>query len=120
MDTLKYIATLKANKVTLAEQYPQGCCLVVSVDNLEHNSVAGHICEVPTGQAARLLTESTHRLATKEETAAFRKEHDAKRNETLNTQAALEASRRQIAALLQAQASVIQTAADVGQKGRKE
>lgn len=68
----KYYADIAAKRTELAGQFPQGDCLVISVNNQDKNSTAGNMAEVPVGMAARLLVEGTHRVATPEDHKAFK------------------------------------------------
>src|SRR4051794_32638017 len=93
-DFRQYYATIRAKQTELGPEFPEGCCLVMSVQSLERNSPGGNVCEVSLYDAARLLTDGTHRLATKEETVAFRERNDIMRSR--NTHAdLLSAARRQ-------------------------
>lgn len=57
---------------TLAPQFPDGFCMVMSIANRERNSTAGRAVEVTVKQAAKLIVEKTHRLATPDEIEVFR------------------------------------------------
>lgn len=100
MNNEKYFGILRERRIAVQQAHPEGCCLVVSVENLERNSTAGHICEVPNEQAAQLLTEGTHRLAAKEETAQFRKEHETARLRSTRPAHAMDSVRAQFEALV--------------------
>ena len=55
----------------MTKQYPSGFCLVASVFNPEKNSTPGCLTEVTVADAARLLTDGTHRVATADEVSAY-------------------------------------------------
>jgi hypothetical protein len=67
-----YFKTLRVQREALEAKFPEGCCLVISVDNLNKASTAGHVCEVTTTSAAQLLVDGTHRLVTEAEATKFR------------------------------------------------
>jgi hypothetical protein len=71
MDTQMYYATLRAQRETLAKAHPSGYLLVVSLDDPQRNVTPGAVCEVSVGDAARLLIDRTHRVATPDEVNAY-------------------------------------------------
>lgn len=79
MDTQTYYAKIRETREELAKQNPQGFCLVISVANLEKNSTAGTPCEVSLYDAARLMTDGTHRVANEKEADAYRNRQEAER-----------------------------------------
>jgi hypothetical protein len=79
MDTTLYYAALREQRETLAKQHPSGFCLVVSVFDPQKNSTAGSICEVSVQDAARLTFDGTHRVATDDETCAYRNRQGVER-----------------------------------------
>ena len=97
-NTAQYYANIRTKLVELTAQFPSGDCVVMSIDNLDRNSKAGNLCEVPLNFAARVIVESTHRLATKEEYAAFKESHERARGQIAKAQAL--AAQRQVAAVL--------------------
>lgn len=67
----------KARKVVakrneLKEQYPEGCCFLISVQNDSLNTVGGVVMQVPLENAAVHLVEGTHRFATEPEVKEWR------------------------------------------------
>jgi hypothetical protein len=91
MTSEEYYSDLRAKTVTLAARHPDGCLLVVSLDNRFKNSTAGNTCEVTTESAARLILDRTHREATAEEILAYQEAQEFKRAPSTE----LEAFRRQ-------------------------
>ena len=79
MTTQLYYQRIREKKADLANQFPKGFCLVVSVFNLGKNSTADTFCEVRVGDAARLITDETHRLASDDEAAAYYAAQDVQR-----------------------------------------
>lgn len=72
MNTISYYAARRDQREALSKAYPSGFVLVVSVENFEKNSKGGSICEVTADDAARLMLDQTHRVATDAEASAFR------------------------------------------------
>lgn len=76
---------VKAKLVQLAERFPTGDCVLVSVQSETYTTVGGMTMEMPIENAARHMVEGTHRLATDAEINTFRDQQVAAR-------AAIEAS----------------------------
>ena len=93
-----YFSALRTRRTALQLQYPEGCCLVMSVDNLDKNSKAGNVCEVLNNRAAQLIVDGTHRLPSDAEAEAYRKDQESARarNTPINS---LASARAQFAAL---------------------
>jgi hypothetical protein len=70
--------------------------LVVSIKTAGRPSAAGSICEVTLDNAARLIVEGTHRLASKEEIQAFQEEQEFRRAPSADP---LEAARKRFGLL---------------------
>lgn len=83
MDIKSFVARMQEKRKELEGQYPKGYCLVQTVFNPNTNTVGGVTCEVSVDQAARLITEGSHRLATKEEAEVFRKQQEDARADIL-------------------------------------
>jgi len=66
-----YFREIKKQKVLLDLQFGDSSCLVTSLA-LPGRGKEGTVCEVPNDIAARLLTECSHRLASDDETRAYR------------------------------------------------
>jgi hypothetical protein len=79
MTTQLYYQRIREKRADLANQFPKGFCLVVSVFSLEKNSTEGTFCEVLVPEAARLMTDGTHRLASEDEAAAYYAAQDVQR-----------------------------------------
>jgi hypothetical protein len=79
MNTETYYAALRQQRETLAPQHPSGFCLVMSLDNSQKNSTPGNLCEVTVADAARLLMDGTHRVATADEFNAYKKQQGVER-----------------------------------------
>lgn len=98
MDIQKYYQQVRLTREELTKQIPSGFCLVMSVANLEKNSTAGNLCEVTVADAARLLTDGTHRLATPEEVDGHRSAQDKERARI--SAEAVDNARKQFSAVL--------------------
>src|ERR1035438_9141900 len=96
MTSKEYYSDLRAKTAALAARHPDGCLLVVSLDNRFKNSTAGSTCEVTTESAARLILDLTHREATVEEIRLYREAQEFKRAPSTDP---LEAARRQFGLL---------------------
>lgn len=63
---------VRAKRTELDAQYPEGYCVLVSVQSDTYNTKGGVPMEMPNDNAARHLVEGTHKLATDAELDAFR------------------------------------------------
>lgn len=79
MDIPAFRAAIRAKRSELAADYPDGCLYVTSLNNRLYNTTAGKVCEVTVDNAARLLTQETHRIATESEIAAFKAAAESRR-----------------------------------------
>lgn len=70
-DIAKFYSDLRKLQASLEAEYPTGVVHVTSVENRQLNSLPGVTLSATAYNAARVITEGTHRLATKEEIAAF-------------------------------------------------
>lgn len=86
MKTEAYYAEIKKQTAALAEQFPQGFCLLTSVANRDKGTVAGSVTEVANENAARCLVEQTHRMATDDEVAAWQDHQDRNRQQAKSTE----------------------------------
>jgi hypothetical protein len=66
-----YFTEIKKQTALLDLQFPGGDCLVSSLPQ-HGKGTADRVCEVPNSIGAKLLIEATHRLASDEETRAYR------------------------------------------------
>jgi hypothetical protein len=73
------IAAIREKRLALQVKFPNGDCVVVSVANELKATTAGHFFEVPVSNAAQLLTDGTHRIASEDEAGDFYKAQDAAR-----------------------------------------
>jgi hypothetical protein len=96
MQTTDYFSAIRQQRAALTPQFPDGACLVISIRLAGRPSPAGSICEVNIDNAARLITEGTHRLASKEEIQSFREEQEFKRSPSADP---LEAARKRFGLL---------------------
>lgn len=96
MNTSTYFADIRVQRTKLESQFSEGACLVVSVSVLGRYTTPGNVCEVTLDNAARLLVEGTHKLASPEESHAFREEQAFKGAPNGDP---LEAARRQFGLL---------------------
>jgi hypothetical protein len=97
MNRTDYFSAIKQQLTALTSQFSDGACLVVSIAIPGRRGTAGNICEVTLDNAARLLVEGTHRLASTEESHAFREEQQLKGAPNGDP---LEAARRQFGLLI--------------------
>lgn len=79
MDFQAYYKNVREKREQLTRTFPSGCCVVLSVYNLAANSQPGGITECDLANAARIITDGTHRLATDKEAADFYSQRDAER-----------------------------------------
>jgi hypothetical protein len=75
----KYFSAIADKRRELDAAYPNGFLYIASVRNLDRNTTAGSVSEVSTILAARGIIDSTHRLLTAEEVAAFEIAEEARR-----------------------------------------
>jgi hypothetical protein len=71
MNVQQYYAVLRTTQADLRQKFPQGFCLVTSVDSLDANSTPGTVSEVSVPMAAHWIVKGSHRLATEQELQAF-------------------------------------------------
>ena len=77
MNANTYYSDIRAQRAALDSQFPGGACLVTSL-SLPGKGMLGNTCEVTTDNAARLIVEGSHRLASLEESHAFREQQEVK------------------------------------------
>jgi hypothetical protein len=76
MNIPQYRQDIREKIAELSPMFPDDCCLMMSLTNRDRNSTAGHVCETNVAQAAKLIVENTHRLASSEEISAFKSCND--------------------------------------------
>jgi hypothetical protein len=77
MDFRVYYTAIREKRAELGAQFSNGSCAVVSVNRANNGA-----CEVTLDNAARLLVEGTHRLATDSEIDAFHADQGLRRAAT--------------------------------------
>jgi len=93
----EYYGDLRAKRAELERKYPSGEVFVTSLFHRERNSTAGAVCSATLYNAARVITDGTHREATKEEIDLFlQHQQDQLRRNT----AAEQATRKQFIVVL--------------------
>ena len=70
----EYYASIRRVRAELAEKFPSGDCLIISVQPANNG-----LCETPVSDAARWIVECRFRLATQGEANKFRAQRDAAR-----------------------------------------
>jgi hypothetical protein len=71
MDLKEYYRDLHAIEAKLEDKHPNGVVHVTSVFHRERNSTPGTTLSATCRNAARVITDGTHREATEEEIAGF-------------------------------------------------
>lgn len=71
MDLKEYFADKRTVEAQLEREFPNDIVYVTSVRHREKNSVAGQTLSATHANAARVITDGTHRLATAEEVRGF-------------------------------------------------
>lgn len=71
MDLKEYFRDLHAKEAELEKKYPDGVVYVTSLFHRERNSTPGSTLSATCRNAARVITDGTHREATKEEIESF-------------------------------------------------
>lgn len=71
MDLKEYYRDLHATEAQLEKEFPGGIVYVTSVRHREKNSVAGQTLSASYANAARVITDGTHRLSTPDEVRGF-------------------------------------------------
>jgi len=79
MDLRAYFADKHAKMAELEKTSPGGVVYVTSLFNRERNSQAGSTLSATVENAARVITDGTHRLATQDEVDAFIKMQEKNR-----------------------------------------
>jgi hypothetical protein len=74
MEARTYYAAIREKQAALSAQFPNGCCAVVSVNPANNGP-----CEVTLNNAARLLVEGSHRLASAGEIEAYNANQELRR-----------------------------------------
>jgi len=71
MNSQVYFASIAEKKRELDSQFPEGFCLIVSVNNIDKNTTAGSRTEVSTHGAAKGIVDGTQRLMTADESKVW-------------------------------------------------
>lgn len=71
MDLKEYYSDLRKVEGQLEKEFPNDIVYVTSVRHREKNSIAGQTLSATHANAARVITDGTHRLATPEEVRSF-------------------------------------------------
>jgi hypothetical protein len=79
MNLQNYYREIRERKQELSGLHPDGCCLVISLERKDRAITGGTISEVSLDNAAKILTEGTHRLVTEAEQEAYRVQQAAER-----------------------------------------
>ena len=74
MNRTEYFGKIREQREALAKQFLDGSCLVISVKPVNNGP-----CGVTLDNAARLLVEGTHRIASDAEARAFHESMELKR-----------------------------------------
>lgn len=82
MDLKEYYNDLRKHEARLEVKHPDGIVYVTSVFHRERNSTAGSTLSATCRNAARVLTDGTHREATDDEISSFlqRQQDELRRN----------------------------------------
>jgi hypothetical protein len=67
-----YFSAIRETRAQLSKQFPDGSCLVISTIGPGRQGLAGRVTEVSTENAARLIVEGTHALASDTQAADYR------------------------------------------------
>jgi hypothetical protein len=62
MDFRKHFNEVSEQRKKLEQQFPQGFCYIVSLDNLGKGTTAGSVSQVSVQLAAKFLVDATHEL----------------------------------------------------------
>lgn len=85
MDLKEYFRDLHAEEAKLEKKHPEGVVYVTSLFHRERNSTPGTTLSATCRNAARVITDGTHREATQDEIDGFL--HHQQRELTKNTRA---------------------------------
>ena len=82
MDLKEYYRDLRKKEAELEKEYPDGVVYITSLFHREKNSTPGSTCSARWFNAARAITDQTHRIATREEVQGFlqHQQDELKRN----------------------------------------
>ena len=87
MDLRAYFGDLHAKEAELEKKFPEGVVHVTSLFHRERNSTPGSTLSATCRNAARVITDGTHREATQEEIDGFmRHQQDQLRRNTQSEQ----------------------------------
>jgi len=71
MNLQEYYGDMRKEIAALEKEHPDGACYVTSLFHRERNSTPGTTLSASLRNAARVITDGTHRRATQEEIDAF-------------------------------------------------
>ena len=94
----EYLAISEQAEI-LDKQHPDRTCLVTSVNRPGRPGTPGNTCEVTTRNAARLIVEGTHCIATEAEAKAFREAQEGARARSAPAMT-LDEARKQFTAIM--------------------
>jgi len=97
-DLQKYYQDMREKRAELTKDNDSGFCLVISLYNRDKGSTAGSVCEVSIKDAARVIVDGTHRVATAEEAEAFKQSQES--NRAAIAKAELDRARKQFSQLM--------------------
>lgn len=82
MDLRQYFADKKEKEAELKQRFPDGVVHVFSLFYRERNSTPGAVYSATISNAARVITDGTHRVAEESEVAEFhnRQERELRKN----------------------------------------
>lgn len=100
-----YFSAIREQRAQLLGQFPGGCCLVVSLIGPGRQGMAGRATEVTVNNAARLIVEGSHVLASDAQATEYREAQAAARarNAPATT---LDEARKQFSAIMQERSHV--------------
>lgn len=87
MKTQEHYSAIRAQRVALDAQYPNGTVHLTAVDN------PASVMEAATDTAARCLVEATHRVASADEVTAWHDHQDRNRQQAKSTEYILRGQR---------------------------
>lgn len=88
MDLKEYYKDLHATEAQLEKEFPDDIVYVTSVRHREKNSVAGQTLSATHANAARVITDGTHRLSTPQEVRDFLALQNANRMKSVKAEQA--------------------------------
>jgi hypothetical protein len=86
MDLRSYFSDLHREQARLEKEFPDQEVYVTSVFHRERNSTAGRTLSASYRNAARVITDGTHRIATDDEVKAFHRLQERNRVNTVKSE----------------------------------